>query len=449
MTISGEDKANGGRRSPARDLAKSMIRFSWAAGLLGAQQVASWARPARRPADGVSSLEAVTWATQGQLGEMLQAAFQAGDDLQVDWTDLLAGSLTPARWSAVVSEMTERSMNAMRFASPGVGGALSRQELRNKLEVYWLVKGVRDKVGLPPPGQAFPLSPYVERAYRLGSYSALWLIEGLGHDYVALALEAHEAPSGLLRSEAVRALPENSLPMLHGGLGLACAEHVLERLTPTSSAAEARAAIERFVDLCRANSIDRYFDSAIEALGLDARCFFPDLVPVVGRGLVRLDDAVLHRYFWHGVGRALYFLPVNFIPGYGSLWQAVRMAERESPHDSARADALAGVSYAFTMVNMSHPAILERALRDHGPALRGTAFVDGAAAAIVMRQEITPGAVVLERLANHPPDERVAELWNETVRRPCRQALGLEPTPAGGLAMAEIYRRLPGSEAAR
>ena len=393
----------------------------------------------------------MTWATQGQLGELMQAAFQAGDDLQGEWTELLADTLAPWRWNRAVSRLAERSLRALRFASPGEVGSLSRQELKNKFEVYWLVKGARSRIGLPPAGEPFPLLPYVERASQLGSYRALWVIEGLGHDFADIALDRSGAPDGLLRGAAVAGLPENCLPMLHGGLGLACAEHVLEQLTPFSSATEARRAVAEFVGLCRRNSIDRYVDSAIEALGLDTRCFFPDLVPVVERGLVELDDPTLHQYFWHGVGRALYFLPVNFIPGYGSLWHAVEMSERESPHPTARRSALAGVAYAFTMVNMSHPAIVERALRDHGQKFRDTSFADGTAAALWMRQEITPDAPVLRRLAEHRPEGETLELWEAMIRRPCRQALGLEDaavaseSPGG----ADLYRRLPGAERAR
>ncbi len=435
-----------------------MLRFSWATGLLGMQQVASWIKPKGQPrvqggsvgrADGgVSKLDAVTWATRGQLGELMQAAYQAGDDLQVDWADLLSDTLTPSRWSRAVSQMAERSMHAARFASPGPGGSLARQELKNKLEVYGLVKGARGKIGLPPAGEPFPLLPYVERAYELGSYRALWIIEGLGHDFAETALKHPRTSPGLLRTAAVAGLPENSLPMLHGGLGLACAEHVLARLTPMSSTAEARGAVERFVELCRDHAMERYVDSAIEALGLDARCFFPDLVPVIERGLVELDDAVLHQYFWHGVGRALYFLPVQCIPGYGSLWHAVEMSEREAPNSTARASALAGVSYAFIMVNMSHPALVEGVLRDHGEALHGTAFADGAVAAILMRQKITPDAAVLECLADHRPNRKVSAIWNEMVGSPCRQALGRESADGieGRVEMAEIYQRLPGSE---
>ena len=435
-----------------------MIRFSWATGLLGASQLAGLMRSNRPPAElrggrsrraGPSrsgGLDAVTWTTQGQLGELLQAAFQAGDDLQGEWLDLFADSLSPRRWTRAVSRLAERSLDSVRFASPGAGGSLARQELRNKFEVYWLVKGVRRWVDLPPRGVSFQLLPHVLQAYRLDSYRALWVIEGLAHDYAAAALRDCDSPRDLLRGSAVADLPSNSLPMLHGGLGLAFAEHMLATLSPRSTVPEARQALERFVALCRANSTDRYADSALESLGLDARCFFPDLVPTVERGLRDLNDPDLRRFFWHGVGRAIYFLPVNFIPGYGSLWHAVQMARRESPEETA-SHTLAGISYAFTMVNMSQPEIMAGVLRDHGHELRGTSFTDGAVASILMRHEITPDAPVLRAFVDHQP-AAASRQWNEMIRRPARRALGLDGAGDGhNSQVAEVYRSVPRSEA--
>ncbi len=413
--------------------------------MFGASQLASLGSSGSRSTGRGSSLDGVTWAARGQLGELLQAAFQAGCDLQEDGLDLLADALAPRRWPRVASRLAGSSLDTLRIARPDEEGALARQELKNKLEVFSLVKGVRRCLGHPPPGVAFDLAPYVAKAYELDAYRAAWLVEGLGHDYVETALTRTDSPRGLLSGEEVASLPAISLPMLHGGLGLAFAEHGLASLAPASSAAAAQVALERFVDLCRTNSMDGHADSAIESLGLDARCFFPDLVPAVERGLEALGDPVLRRFFWHGAGRALYFVPVNFIPGYGSLWHAVAMAEREAPDEAARHAAQAGVSYAFTMVNLAQPAILESALRDRGQQLRGTAFADGVAAAIVMRHELTPDVPALRRLAEHRPAAAAAKLWQEMVGDPCRRALDRES--AGDdwrdREVAEVYRSLP------
>ncbi len=429
-----------------RDLTRSLIRFSWATGLLGASRLAAAVAPSTRPnrratcANGArpGGLDGATWAAQGELGELSQAVFQAGDDLQDEWLDLLTDAMAPWRWPRAASRLAARSLDTLRVARPDAAGTLARQELKNKLEVYRSVKDVRGRLGHPPAGVRFALEPYVARAFEHDAYRALWLIEGLGHDYAETALRHDAAPSGLLQPPAHSELPAASLPMLHGGLGLALAEHVLAVLSPASSTAEARRALERFVRLCRANSAERHLDSAIESLGLDARCFFPDLVGVLERGLRDLDDPALYRFFWHGAGRALYFVPVNFIPGYGSLRHALAMARREAPGETAWSSAVAGIAYAFAMVNMAQPAILEGALHDR--ELRGSAFADGVAAAIAMRQAITPAAPALRRLADHRPGSGTARQWREVVGDPCRRVLD----GAGGAERPEIevYRSL-------
>ncbi len=439
-----------------RDLAKSMFRFSMATSFLGASQIANLVKPSRVPSGSASSgggrldrLDAVTWATQGQLGEVLQAAFQVGDDLQDDWSELLADAFVPWRWPRAASQLADRSAVAMRVASPGEAGTLARQELRNKFEVFWLVKGARKKLGITTSSADLSLGHWVEKAYELGEYQALWVVEGLGHEVAEAALHSSEPPRGLFSQERTEGMPASSLPMLHGGLGLACAEVSLRRLTPDSSEAEVVAVLEDFLSLCRNNSMARYVDSAIEALGLDARCFYPDLVPVLERGLIALGDSVLHRYFWHGVGRALYFLPINFMPGYGSLWRAVQMSQRESPHEMAQQNALAGVSYAFTMVNMSHPKILENVLRHHGEEIQGSTFADGVVASVVMRNEITPDAPVLRTFVDHRPESESSVIWKQIVGLPCRKALGWDGSDLATVEMPGIYRALPRTRGVR
>ncbi len=428
-----------------------MARFSWSTAMFGASRLAAAVSPGERGSERGSApgVERVTWALQGELGELLRAAFQAGDDLTGDFAELAAEAMAPWRWPSVAARLAESSLDTLRVARPDAAGALARQELKNKLEVFWWVKGARRTLGHPLPGTPFELRSYVETAYQQDAYRALWLIEGLGHDYVESALAASRSPRRLLRGEAVADLPENSLPMLHGGLGLACAEHVLGSLSPASSAARGREALERFVELCRDNAQARHLDSALESLGLETRCFFPELVPVVDRALAGLDDPALHRFFWHGLGRALYFLPVSFIPGYGSLWHAVGMAKRETPGETARQAALAGVSYAFTMVNMARPEILERVLREHGGEVRGTAFGDGIVAAVVMRRQITPGAPVLRAFVDYRPPPESAAVWREIVGEPCRRALDRERQDGGwrDRQVTDVYRSLPGGGA--
>jgi len=424
-----------------RQLAKSMLSFSWAASLYGAERMMGWMVPGRRHPRAwlAESLDEVSSTAHRQLGDRLGLAFQLGDDLQREWLDRLTG---PRGVFEAAGEFAASSRAIWRIASPGREAAALRGELRNKFEVYRLVKGVSETLGLPPVGAQIELHRFVDRAYELEPYPAMWALEGLGHHYMKSALRRERRPRGLLTHED---LPRNALLMLHAGLGLAVAEVVLEELAPRPARAAAHRALERFAELCRENSRPDFEDAALEALGLVARCFYPDLVMPLHRGLDE-GDGILHAYFWHGVGRAIYFVPVNFLPGYGSAWHAIEMARREAPNAEASTNALNGVAFAVTLVNLSDPGVLESLFRHHGDELRGTSFSEGMASSVLMRRTTTPEDRDLARfLARRPgaPGSRMARLWHELVVEPCEEALGPEgpphekSTPAG-----EVYRAL-------
>jgi hypothetical protein len=74
------------------ELMKSMLRFSWAMSLFGVRNLGNLAAPERA----ASSLDAVTQATEGQLGEGLRGVFQAGDRLQQNVVDGVFGAMAGA-----------------------------------------------------------------------------------------------------------------------------------------------------------------------------------------------------------------------------------------------------------------------------------------------------------------------------------------------------------------
>ncbi len=434
-----------------RDLAASMMRLSWTVPLFGAAQVADALRGNGGRDRLGSSLDALTWTGHRHLDLGLQAVFQAGDDLASDVIDPIFDALESPSAAAMVSSFASglaaaarRSRETLMIAAPGDTGSVARRELCNKIEVYLLVRGARRRLGLPPTDQSFELAPFIERAQALDPYRALWVIEGLGHDYAVCKLAAGESAGILRRQEA----PSSALLMLHAGLGLALAEQVLGELRPDHPApVEVERAIERFLELARANSRPGFADAAIESLGLVVRCFYPDLVAPVDRTLAAFDRA-LHGYFWHGVGRAIYFVPVNFLPGYGSISHAVEMARRQAPDPLSRRHAVAGVAYAVALVNLSHPGVVEHLLRALGESLRDGAFTEGLVSSIVMRRATTPDDPGLEIFLRHRPDPaapRVAGLWRELVSGPVDQALRELAAGEGGRAgdrPGGVYRAL-------
>ncbi len=428
-------------------LAKSMLRFSWAASLYGAERAIGLLRPATMSPG--ESLDALTWTAQRQLGDLLQGAYQAGGALQDEGLELAWDTLDPAAWRQGAQRLARHSLDTLRFVSPAAVGAARRRELSNKVEVFKLVRGVADELGLPPRGVPFSLPRWVEIALRQPPRRALWLIEGLSHGFVQVELlgvrqsaTCRRPTADLLATAELDLLPAHTLPIIHAGLGLAVAEHLLADLRPDSAQAEFASVVERFAGLCQASALEAHLEAALEALGLVARCFFPDLLGGLDRALEQRVEGRLRQTFWHGVGRAIYFAPVSFVPGYGSLGQALAMVAEESPAGTQTAAALAGVGYAFTLVNLRTPQVLEEALLCHGEdQLAQGPFHEGLLASLVMRQQITPEDSDLAAFLDHQPaDAARAALWQRAVRQPGQRAL------AGQLQLADRYATLAGED---
>jgi hypothetical protein len=132
-------------------------------------------------------------------------------------------------------------------------------------------------------------------------------------------------------------------------------------------------------------------------------------------------------YFWHGVGRAIYFLPINILPFYGSIWHAYEMAQREATDEFAWRNALAGLAWGVTMVNIRQPAIMAHLLQQHGEDLsENAAFSYGVASSLMMRYDTTPDAPFIMPFYQYQPDATdpgLVWLWNSQVRQPAQEAL--------------------------
>lgn len=441
---------------PMRDLAKSILRFSWAASLYGAEKALSHLQPdklsttepQREPVtEGLSPLDALTWQTQEKLGQAFKAAFHAGDAVQQEWVDRISAGFSRTGLTGAVEAMAKMPADAWRFASPDAEGAITRQELRNRLAVYRLVTSVRSWLDLPPPGTPFDLRAMVDRALELDQHRALWAVEGLGHAYGETALLRDADPKGLLTDPSLKNLPLPSVAMLHAGLGLAFAQGLLCELNPTSSSDEMRRIVERFVELCRDNTHPNVVFGSLEALGLVARSLYPELVPGLDSALIEIADDTLTGYFWHGVGRAIYFAPIQFIPGFSSLVHAIDMTRREASHPLALDNAMAGVGMACALVNMAHPSVLETALRAYGEDLEWR-FFEGVVAAAVLRYDHSPDPASLNLFRHHQPrEEDLRQLWREKIQQPCEEALAAEDLEIRALPLSlrpdEAARAVP------
>ncbi|HYK91103.1 MAG TPA: hypothetical protein VE398_20190 [Acidobacteriota bacterium] len=366
---------------------------------------------------------------QEQISDMIQAVLQASDDIQRDFVDMgfrLFGpeSWTPSGLARATADLSARMAEGMRYADPSSEGVAAWRELGNKVEIFRLVKYLKSRI--PIPEGRFDLHEFVDKCYHLGAFPALWAIEGLGHDYAHSFRPYTDNTRGLLTDPSLDNLTARSFTMLHAGMGLGFAQELLEGATQSTPASEVRQKLELIIRLCRQNSRPGYEGASMESLGLFTRNWRRKLMKVADEQLLAFDEDAA-AYFWRGAGRALFFQPVNFVPLYGSIGNAIRMSKQESPHELARRNTMAGVAWGFTVVNMEQPEIMEALLSQHGDALLGQdAFTNGVVSSIIMRQDTTPDAPFIKDFIEHTPDTskpQLEEHWDTIVRKPAEEAL--------------------------
>lgn len=371
------------------------------------------------------ALNLLTHQARNELGNLTGTLFFVGDGIQRAAVDGLFNLLKEETWvPANILRLTfdtlEGAIRLSQLLMPRQA-SLAWQELRNKLEVFILVKNLSSILGLPSD-QFIPLPQLVERAYAVSPFASLWAVEGLGHYYADIYWQEKGVPQGIL-SEEQAPVPARSLLMLHAGIGLSFADRLLGALTAEPSPEQVHDALKYFLALCRNNSRKGYLGAAVESLGLVTRDFYPHLLAPVEQQLHRVGPEFL-SYFWHGVGRALYFSREYFLPVLRTVWSGV---EKEASNAPDRLNAIAGLSWAITLVNMRQPAIMETVVRSHVEhSDLGTAFTDGVVSAIIMRTATTPDAPFTAAFYQHRPDPDDRELaltWERCVTRPAKIAL--------------------------
>ncbi|HVT60554.1 MAG TPA: hypothetical protein VHR45_19430 [Thermoanaerobaculia bacterium] len=301
-------------------------------------------------------------------------------------------------------------------------------ELRNKLEAFELFQQAprllrqRERrfwhfdlrqASRPGAGNT-PLAQQVASAQALFPlHLAPWVIEGLGYHHGEAAWRRGADPRELLRGD----LPPGSLIALHAGLGLSLAGRALARVS-ARSAPDLAALSTGFMALCREVSRPGYAEITFEALGFIARMRGRRLVPLLDRELARLDPA-LGELFWHGAGRALYMLPYNVLPGGAAACRALRMALAEPARPAGRRNAVAGVAWALTLINLRHPELLAACLENQSAALaEGGSFADGVASALLAWHDLAPADPYLEAFHRFQPaagDCPLGLLWRRQV----------------------------------
>ncbi len=351
---------------------------------------------------------------------------------------LSLNAFTPRYMMQTALQLMLQSADLLKNAIPENAGGLEWQELHNKLQAFYLFEHVDSILGLSP-GSHLTLEQTIERTRSLGPFFSVWATEGLGHYYPYLRAPDLRHPAGALPSnllsESTLRLPRESLVALHAGMGLALAEALLARGHDSETLAG------RLLHLCRNNSLPLYWPVAFEALGLVVRNLRPGMIAALDQRFSREGEELL-AYFWHGVGRGIYFAPVNALPYWSRPWQGFDTC-LQAPHELGRRNAVAGFAWAMILVNLHQPEIVASFLKRYGAKVAANdAFGNGVFSALSVWLHSAPRDPSARAFGSYAPaseDAFLLRLWKAHVQQPYSQAFHYHSANRA-LAISEVFR---------
>jgi hypothetical protein len=342
----------------------------------------------------------------------------------------------------IVAKLAPTATWLMALPIPGRNASIVRTETANKGRIMALVNGLESYMG--PDGKT-TVQEMVEKSYALGTFPALWAVEGVGKDLAEWHMQRSPNPKRMLNDAPLDPKYRGAWLMLHAGIGMGFARQPILALPRDPSPAQVRDFTMRFVTLCRENSRPGYAGAALESLGLVSRFmrsqeFCRSIHDVLGK-----EDPDANTYFWRGMGRCFYFHPENFPPGVSRPYRAFDMIDAAAPDEEIKQALYAGFSWALTVVNMITPEVMEYVLT-HVPELVGQpGFVNGITSSVTMRYDTTPGEPLITRFMNHQPaDRETAALWKEKVRASCELAIEkVHPALVSHQRLEEVFHYQP------
>jgi hypothetical protein len=321
------------------------------------------------------------------------------------------------------------SLRLLRAAAGAVGevapGAVRAawRELENKVHAFEWFTFAAPRLGDPAAGPA-ELARRASRVDALADpYTGLWAMEGLGYAGAGAGQAASPRPEAMAAGgDPLAGLPGRAVVPWLSGSALAVAEHLLAALEREEGAE--RDLVPRWLRHCRDGPCGGHGELAVEALGLVVRTLAPWRLAALDEVLAGIGP-VLADYLWHGVGRGLYFAPMHLLPWSGGWRRAYAKARSEPPRESARRNAIAGLAWALTLVNVRSPEVVAACVAGSGVEQDGEAAVaNGASSALAVWRQWAGTDVLLERfLAYQPEGASRGRCWRLRVADPARAAL--------------------------
>lgn len=303
-------------------------------------------------------------------------------------------------------------------------------EFANKLHAYHIFASASAGAGLSGAGS---LAGTIPALRCLDTWERVWTIEGIGYWFANSALRRKPSPAGFFGDRSFDALPTNVMIPLHTGAGLALAEAAL-------GSKEGRAGA-RFWRECQELSAAGYAEPMFEALGLVTITMYPHLTRQIDRELSDLHPN-LSAYFWHGAGRGLYFSPFGFVPVPAACRVMAEKSQRLPSSAIGRANALAGLSWAITLVNIRHPWILEGRAWEMAQWIQpGGPFLNGLKSSLIVWQNIVPEDPHVEGLQHFRPGNSAScELWGRSFAEAATDARRVSQAVCSSGQLGAMFR---------
>jgi len=316
---------------------------------------------------------------------------------------------------AVISVIAPALVWFMSLFVPGRSPAIMARECRNKCRVMTWVQRHRSYIDLF--GSKAP-ALIVDEIYAADPFGGLWIFEGLGKDVFEAGLIRSPLMDGLLAARAPADPRGDPRFMLYAGMGIGIARKAIKKLDRGGDEQSLIRAVSGVLAQCDELAPSGYVGAAVESLGLASRFMRDADFCRRVQGVLAVSRPSALPFFWHGVGRAIYFHPLTFLPTGRTALPAVDLCRREAPNAEAESSMLAGVAWAATLVNMSCPEVGEWILRDWPTDQREKEpLVAGVLSAVAMRCATAPMDENVAIAIRHRSTDRAA-VWQAFVQAP-------------------------------
>jgi predicted unusual protein kinase regulating ubiquinone biosynthesis (AarF/ABC1/UbiB family) len=286
--------------------------------------------------------------------------------------------------------------------------------------------------------------PTIQALRVVDPYYALWAMEGWGFSIARGNSDVQKNKMGS-SLEVTFSVETHDWAAVLVGQSLACARQLLLREPLSISSV-----VSSFLEACSLRCPPSCAGVAAEALGFAVRTLRPDSEQDVATALAE-QCRVFLPFFWHGVGRAIYFLFPRILEENSARWISLTRAIVGIESSLAKNNLLAGFAWPLFLVNIRHPEILAHFLSEHGVGLlHEDGFVHGMSTAIRVWVAWAGNDKHLQRLKSFGQrncGRDFAFLWQRYIFEPAVEAvekwkpLAQEPT-----FYVKLFRYLPEQE---